>query len=149
MTLLERLAELRLHLAHLQEIRPRVRSAADLEADLSLRNDVLHSLQTVCQVVIDAAGDLAARAGLRFEDYTEAVRSLPRAGSFPPALARELERLPGFRNVLIHEYVAIDLERVVAALGELGPIVQFADRLADHLANPSAGQNESESSPAP
>lgn len=39
MTLLERLAELRLHLAHLREIRPRVRSATDLETDLSLRND--------------------------------------------------------------------------------------------------------------
>lgn len=134
MTIVERLAELRLHLAHLREIRPRVGSAADLEADLSLRNDVLHSLQTVCQVVIDVAGDLAARAGLPFEDYTEAVRSLPRAGPFPVELARALERLPGFRNVLIHEYVAIDLDRVVAALDELEPIEEFADRLADHLA---------------
>lgn len=134
MTLLERLAELRLHLAHLREIRSRVTSDADLETDLSLRNDVLHSLQTVCQVVIDAAGDLAARAGLPFEDYTEAVRRLPEAGPFPREMAKELERLPGFRNVLIHEYVAIDLERVVAALDELEPIEAFADRLADHLA---------------
>lgn len=133
MTLLERLAELRLHLAHLREIRPRVRSATDLETDLSLRNDILHSLQTVCQVVIDAAGDLAARVGLPFEDYTEAVRCLPRAGPFPPELVHQLERLPGFRNVLIHEYVAIDLERVVAALDELEPIEEFADRLAEHL----------------
>lgn len=133
MTLVERLAELRLHLAHLREIRPRVGSAADLEADLSLRNDVLHSLQTVCQVVIDAAGDLAARAGLPFEDYTEAIRCLPRAGPFPRELAGELERLPGFRNVLIHEYVAIDFDRVIAALDELEPIEEYADRLADHL----------------
>lgn len=133
MTLLERLAELRLHLAHLREIRPRVRSPADLEGDLSLRNDVLRSLQTVCQVVIDVAGDLAARAGLPFQDYTEAVRCLPRAGPFPPELVRELERLPGFRNVLIHEYVGIDMERVIAAMDELGPIEEFADRVADHL----------------
>ncbi len=133
MTLLERLAELRLHLAHLREIRPRVRSAANLEGDLSLRNDVLHSLQTICQVVIDVAGDLAARAGLPFQDYTEAVRALPRAGPFPLELARELERLPGFRNVLIHEYVGIDLERVIAAMDELEPIEEFADRVADHL----------------
>lgn len=134
MTLLERLAELRLHLNHLREIRSRVGSAADLEADLSLRNDVLHSLQIVCQVVIDVAGDLAARAGLPFEDYTEAVRRLAEAGPFPREMVRELERLPGFRNVLIHEYVAIDLDRVVAALDELDPIEEFADRLADHLA---------------
>lgn len=134
MTLLERLAELRLHLEHLREIRDRVDSAADLEDNLTLRNDVLHSLQTVCQVVIDVAGDLAARAGLPFEDYTEAVRCLPRAGPFSRELTRELERLPGLRNVLVHEYVAIDLERVVAALDELAPVEEFADRLADHLA---------------
>lgn len=135
MTLVERLAELRLHLAHLGDLRERVGSARDLDADLSLRNDVLHSLQTVCQVVIDVAGDLAARAGLPFADYTEAVRHLPRSGPFPDDLARRLERLPGFRNVLIHEYVSIDLERVVAALDELSPIEEFADRLADHLAD--------------
>lgn len=139
MTLVERLADLRLHLDHLRELRPRLESAADLEADLSLRNDVLHSLQTVCQVVIDVAGDLAARAGLPFEDYTEAVRCLPRTGPFPPELARELERLPGFRNVLIHDYVALDLERVVAALDELEPIGDFAARLADHLSEESTG----------
>lgn len=139
MTLVERLADLRLHLDHLRELRPRVESAADLETDLSLRNDVLHSLQTVCQVVIDVAGDLAARSGLPFEDYTEAVRCLPRAGPFPPELVRKLERLPGFRNVLIHDYVAIDLERVVAALDELEPIRDFADRLADHLSEDPPG----------
>lgn len=134
MTLVERLAELRLHLAHLREIRPRVRSSRDLEEDLSLRNDVLHSLQTVCQVTIDVAGDLAARAGLPFQDYTEAVRRLPEAGPFPRELTDELERLPGFRNVLIHEYVSIDLDRVVDVLDRLDPIEAFADRLADHLA---------------
>jgi uncharacterized protein with HEPN domain len=37
-----------------------------------------------------------------------------------------LERLPGFRNVLIHEYVALDLERVVEALNDLEPIEEFA-----------------------
>lgn len=103
-------------------------------SDLSLRNDVLHSLQIVCQIVIDVAGDLAARAGLPFEDYTEAVRRLPEAGPFPRELTRELERLPGFRDILIHEYVAIDLERAREALEGLGPIEEFADRLADHLA---------------
>lgn len=133
MTLVERLAELRLHVDHLHEIRPSVESAGDLSTDISLRNDVLHSLMIVCQVVIDVAGDLAARAGLPFEDYTEAIRRLPESGPFPRELASRLELLPGFRNVLIHEYVSIDLERVVAALDDLGPVEEFADRLAEHL----------------
>ena len=124
--LVERLAELRRHLDHL-EIRPRVGGREDLQRDLSLHNDVLFSLLTVCQLVIDVAGDLAARRGNRFEDYTEAVRSLGHDHRFAPELVRKLERLPGFRNVLIHEYVALDLDRVVEALDDLGLIEQFLE----------------------
>jgi uncharacterized protein YutE (UPF0331/DUF86 family) len=123
--LVERLAELRRHLDHLSEIAPRVTGAAALARDLSLHNDVLFSLLTVSQLVIDIAGELSARRGDRFEDYTEAVRNLARDERFPAELVAHLERLPGFRNVLVHEYVALDLERVVEALGDLAPIEQF------------------------
>lgn len=125
--LVERLSELRRHLDHLDGLRRRVRDADDLRRDLSLHNDVLFSLLTVCQLVIDVAGELAARRGERFEDYTEAIRRLPGDSRFPPDLVHELERLPGFRNVLIHEYVVLDLERAVDALGRLGPLRQFLD----------------------
>jgi len=40
-------------------------------------------------------------------------------------LVERLQRLPGFRNVLVHEYVALDLQRAVAALDELEPIERF------------------------
>jgi uncharacterized protein YutE (UPF0331/DUF86 family) len=76
--------------------------------------------------VIDIAGELAARRGDRFEDYTEAVRSLARDPRFPPDLVEALEPLPGFRNVLVHEYVALDLRRVVEALDGLDPVGRFA-----------------------
>lgn len=137
--LVERLSELRRHLDHLREIRPRVAGRAALERDLSLHNDVLFSLLTVCQLVIDVAGDLAARRGDRFEDYTEAVRSLARDPRFPAELVLKLERLPGFRNVLIHEYVALDLDRVLEALDDLAPLEQFLElvrKLVADLSNP-------------
>jgi uncharacterized protein YutE (UPF0331/DUF86 family) len=125
--LVERLSELRRHLEHLREIRPRVTGREALERDLSLHNDVLFSLLTVCQLVIDVAGDLAARRGDRFEDYTEVVRTLGRDARFTPELVRKLERLPGFRNVVIHEYVALDLDRVVEALDDLSPVEEFLE----------------------
>ncbi|HEY7819742.1 MAG TPA: DUF86 domain-containing protein [Vicinamibacteria bacterium] len=123
--LVERLADLRRYLDHLRKIRPRVTGREALESDLSLTNDVLFSLLSVCQLVIDVAGELSARRGDRHEDYTEAVRNLARDDRFPQELVRKLERLPGFRNVVIHEYVALDLDRVVEALDELEPIEQF------------------------
>ena len=123
--LVERLAELRRHLDHLRQLRPRVPAREALERDLSLHNDVLFSLLTVCQLVIDIAGELSARRGERFEDYTQAVRNLATDERFSADLVRELERLPGFRNVLIHEYVALDMDRVMEALERLDPIDQF------------------------
>ena len=74
--LVERLAELRRHVEHLREIAPRVPDRHALERDLSLHNDVLFSLLMVAQLVIDVAGELSARRGDRFEDYTEAVKKL-------------------------------------------------------------------------
>jgi uncharacterized protein YutE (UPF0331/DUF86 family) len=125
--LVERLAELRRYLDHLRSIRPRVAGREILQRDLSLTNDVLFSLLTVSQLVIDIAGELSARRGDRYEDYTEAVRNLARDERFPAELVRKLERLPGFRNILIHEYVALDLDRVIDALDELEPIEQFLE----------------------
>lgn len=125
--LAERLAELRRHLDHLRELRPRVPDRHVLERDLSLHNNVLFSLLMVSQLVIDIAGELAARRGDRFEDYTEAVRNLSREPAFPSELAEELEPVPGFRNVVIHEYVTLDLDRVVEALGRLESIERFLE----------------------
>lgn len=121
----ERLAELRRHLDHLRELRPRVTSSEDLRRDLSLHNDVLFSLLTVCQLVIDIASELSARRGLRFEDYTVAVRNLSSFPEFPRSVVRSLEKLPGFRNVLIHEYVNLDLRRAIEAMDQLGPVEEF------------------------
>jgi len=42
-------------------------------------------------------------------------------------MVRELKRLPGFRNVLVHEYVLLDMERVIEALDQLDPVEQFVE----------------------
>lgn len=123
--LVERLAELRRHLDHLRELRPKVPDHSALERDLSLKNDVLFSLLTVCQLVIDIAGELSSSRGERFGDYTEAIRSLGSDERFSSELVSKLERLPGFRNIIVHEYVALDLNRVIEALDELEPIEEF------------------------
>ena len=125
--LVERLAELRRHLDHLRSLQGRVGGRADLERDLSLHNDVLFSLLTVCQMIIDIAADLAAQRGERFEDYTAAVRTLGGDKRFPPELVERLALLPGFRNVLVHEYVGLDMDRVVEALRDLEPLERFAE----------------------
>lgn len=115
------------YLDHLRALRPCVSGPEALQRDLSLHNDVLFSLLTVCQLVIDLSGELAACRGERFEDYASAVRSLRADSRFPPDLVRELEWLPGFRNALVHEYAALDMARVVEALDRLEPVEEFLE----------------------
>ena len=125
--LVERLAELVRYIEHLRALRERVASAEALRSDLSLPNDVLFSLLAVCRIVIDVSGELSARNGLQFEDYTEAVRNLAAMEGFSADHVRELSMLPGFRNVLVHEYVTLDFDRVVDALDRLEPVESFVD----------------------
>lgn len=132
--LVDRLTELSTHLDHLRGLRGRVSEPQELETDLSLHNDVLFSLLTVAQLVIDVAGELSARAGHRFDDYTSAVRNLARIEGFTAELVDELARLPGFRNVLIHEYVGLDYDLVVRALDRLEPVEEFVQIVAARIA---------------
>lgn len=125
--LVERLANLRRHLDHLRAIRPRVAGPESLNEDLSLHNDVLFSLLSVAQLVIDIASELSARRGDRFEDYTDAIRTLAGDPRFPAGLVAELEHLPGFRNVVVHEYVTLDMRRVVEAMDRLEPVERFLE----------------------
>jgi uncharacterized protein YutE (UPF0331/DUF86 family) len=125
--IVDRLSELVRHLQHLRELRPRVTDPKDLSEDLTLHNDVLYSLLTVCQAVIDIASELSANRKLRFDDYPQVVRNLTAFPEFSPSLVRELEQLPAFRNVLVHEYVALDFSRVVKALNQLEPVEELVE----------------------
>lgn len=131
--IVERLSELRRHLDHLRELRSRVHGPELLEVDLSLHNDVLFSLLTVAQVVIDVAGELSAREGHRFEDYTTAVRNLAKLDGFSQELVADLAQLPGFRNILVHEYVGLDYGLVMAALDNLEPVEAFLNAVLVRL----------------
>ena len=127
--LVERLAELRRYLDHARSLAATVHQPEALD-DLTVRNDVLFSLLMIAQLVIDIAGELAARRGERFETYRDAIRSLRHDPRFPGELVPQIESLAGFRNVVVHEYVGIDSRRVIEALQKLEPVEQFVRAIA-------------------
>jgi uncharacterized protein YutE (UPF0331/DUF86 family) len=133
-TIIERLAELKQHLEHLRELQGSVSSVRDLEDDMSLHNDVLFSLLMVAQLVVDISGELSSQAGLPFEDYTTAVRRLSKLEGFTPELVEELSRLPGFRNVLLHDYVELDYDLVLKAMARLDPVEEFVRVVSTRMA---------------
>lgn len=123
----ERLHELRRHLDHLREIRLHARNGDELEQSLSLRNDVLFSRLMLCQLAIDVAGELSAQRGERCDDSMGALRKLVGDRRVPAEVVGELERLLGFRNVLMHGCAARDTDRVREALDGIEPIQRFLE----------------------
>jgi uncharacterized protein YutE (UPF0331/DUF86 family) len=90
--------------------------------------------------MIDIAGELSARRGERFDEDTQAVRNLAGDARFPAELVRELERLPGFRNVVVHDYVGLDMDRVVEAIDRLEPLERFGRIVQDIEAASETGE---------
>ncbi len=117
-----------------QLLRTRARSS-DLADDVEHCAFVEHTLQVAIQAAIDAGAHVVSDESLG-EPATarEVFTLLERAGWIGAPLARSLERMVGFRNVLVHGYDDVDLEIVRRVLAEgLGDLEAFASALRARL----------------
>ena len=127
------LAALRESLAHLR--RHAGRTARELRASADLRWAVERGLQLCVQNALDIATHLAAASGLDAPDYATAVDRLAELGVLPAEFAARLRPIAGFRNVLVHGYLQVDLGVVEGVLRHrLDDLEEFAGRVEAHLA---------------
>jgi len=95
---------------------------------------VQRGLTLAAQCVVDVSSHLVAGLRLgRAQDYTEAIRLLARRHILPESFAERLSKIAGFRNVLIHEYLAIDPLKVYEALQKLDDLEAFIDHVHSFL----------------
>ena len=66
--------------------------------------------------------------------YTQALRNLASMDLVEADVLETLEQLPGFRNVLVHGYVALDMQRVVEAMDRLTAVEALSEALRKRLA---------------
>lgn len=84
-----------------------------LAADFALRLAVLHALQLAIQIVLDVGAHLLASSSAGpVEEYSQIGPRLAQAGIMPGALGETLSAMARFRNILVHQYVEVDLARV-------------------------------------
>jgi uncharacterized protein YutE (UPF0331/DUF86 family) len=129
-----RLDELSERLARLQPLRDRARS--DFDEDPYLRDIVERNLEIAAQCCIDVSHRIISLEGVQKPvDYYDAILRMGELGVLPADFARQLAPLAGFRNILVHEYLAIDWEEVYRALHRLEDLERFARSVRRWLAH--------------
>ena len=102
--------------------------------DAYLRDIVERNLEIAIQCCIDIANRLISlEQAPKPRDSYESILRLGELGVLPVAFARKLAPMAGFRNILAHEYLAIDWDLVYEHLQRLGDLYQFADYLRGWL----------------
>lgn len=120
MTLRPRAVEARLRRLHQvagRLRRYRARGAEALRQDEDLQWLVERGLHLGCEIVLDVGNHVLASAFSRTpETYEQILDALAAENVLSAALRAELKGLGGFRNVLVHDYLDVDPDRVLATL---------------------------------
>jgi uncharacterized protein YutE (UPF0331/DUF86 family) len=111
-------------------------SYPDFLKNVERQHAVKHSLLLAIQMVLDISSHVISAAGAGVPtEYREMPLTLGRLGILPQDLAERLADAAGFRNLLVHGYKDIILERVYESLHEdLGDFDQFAQHIYNFLA---------------
>jgi uncharacterized protein YutE (UPF0331/DUF86 family) len=106
----------------------------DFDLDPYLRDIVERNLEIASQCCIDVCHRIIALENARKPvDYYEAFLILGEIGALPAALAQKLAPMAGFRNILAHEYLVVDWDRVYQILQNLGDMKSFRDVIRQWL----------------
>jgi uncharacterized protein YutE (UPF0331/DUF86 family) len=120
-----RLDELSERLARLAPLRDKQRT--EFDQDPYLRDIVERNLEVAAQRCIDISHRIISLENARKPiDYYDAILRMGELGVLPPDFARHLAPLAGFRNILVHEYLAVDWEHVHRNLQQLEDLEHFA-----------------------
>jgi len=123
-----RLDELNERLARLHPLQNKNRS--EFDQDPYLRDIVERNLEVSIQCCLDICHRIIALEKARAPvDYYESILLMGELGVLPPDFARTLAPVAGFRNVLIHEYVHLDWDRVYHHLENLVDLERFSEAI--------------------
>ncbi len=106
-----------------------------LAEDIREQRFVEHTLQLAIQAALDAASHIVADERLgEPSTYRELFELLEKAGYVPRELATELEKMAGFRNILVHGYDSVDLTIVKDIVeNRLDDLERFAELVRERL----------------
>jgi len=129
--MLERLNQLEQNVEELKKFKKEISLDAlknDLQKQWSLRYGLFESIQ----IVIDLSCHLTAKYNLgNPKTYNECIELLLKEKYLSKSLAEVMMKMVGLRNILVHEYVLIDLQKLYALLNNLQDFALFANEVKD------------------
>lgn len=129
--MLERLHQLETNIGELEKFKDQ-HSVADLNKNLQTQWILRYGLFESIQIVIDVACHLTAKYNLgNPQNYSECIQLLVEHDYLSEQLGGTLIGMIGLRNILIHEYVAVENERLYSLLNKLKDFNSFADAVKD------------------
>ena len=137
-----RLDELYERLRRLEPLKDR--SLSEFYQDAYLRDIVERNLEIAAQCCLDIGNRLISLEGApKPRDYYESILRLGELGVLPIEFAEKLAPIAGFRNILVHEYLAVDWNEVHKSLQRLDDLYQFAEYIRDWLKSQTAPMDKS------
>lgn len=121
---------------HLSDLRALSRiTLEEYRANKILRGYVERTLQVSIQICLDIGSRLIAEFAFRQPDDSRDVFAvLAEEGILPPELLASLQKMAGFRNLIVHDYARIDDSLVFAVLqSRLVDFEQFAGVVAEFI----------------
>ncbi|MCG2712885.1 MAG: DUF86 domain-containing protein [Candidatus Omnitrophica bacterium] len=122
-----KLKELEKYIAELEKLR--TTSVETLSKDLNKIWSLEHGLQLSIQIVIDIGNHiLADMKESNIETYTDVIDLLGVKKVIPVDFAKRIRAMVGLRNILVHEYVEVDLKQLYSVLqNNLDDFKEFAE----------------------
>ena len=113
----------------------------DIENDLEKIWAIERGLQVSIQIIIDVGNHILASIGENHvNDYTDVLSKLGQHNILPPRFAAEIQVMAGFRNILVHRYTEVDLEKVYDVLqNRLGDFMKYIGYIQSYFS--SKGRN--------
>ena len=97
---------------------------------------IQYGLQLSIQLVLDIGNHILADAGNPAQDYSRIFEKLAQIDVIPEDFAESIKSMAGLRNILVHEYTEVDMERLADVLNNrLGDFSKFAAYVMSYLEN--------------
>lgn len=105
---------------------------ADIRSDKSKEWALRYGLLESLQIVVDISCHLTAKYNLgNPSTYAECIDILKKYKYLDEKLANKLMGMVGLRNILVHEYITVDINKLYGLLNNIKDFKEFVDKIKD------------------